>query len=422
MNILLPEKRSNQRETLQECIGRGGYLAFRSSFQSEPSQLVAAVVASGLQGRGGAAFPAGRKWQLLRGSPFERCLVVNGGEDEPGSRKDRFLMDYFPHLVLEGALLSARAICASQVFFYINEKFECSQGSLKRALQEAEDERLIDRASLRIVIVNAPSAYVAGEDTALLEVLEGKPPIPRKKPPYPVEYGYEGRPTLIHNVETIANIPFIIREGAESYRRIGTPASPGTMLFYLDEEFSRPGIYELPFGTPLRFLVEDLGGGLSHGRSFRAILPGGPSTAFLPASALSLRMEHKAFQENGSSLGCGNLRLIPSDACMVKVTLEIAEFFARESCGKCPQCRMETNTFAVALRKILSGAANLGILEQIERLAAFSRGKGDCSLIHMAAAPVLSALKLFKTDFECHLNSGTCERCARHDRVTTAGN
>jgi len=317
-------------------------------------------------------------------------------------------MEYYPHLVLEGAYIAAFALDVRQVFLYVNETFDASHRSLKEAFEELATSGLLDGLEIKLDLFSAPQDYVAGEDTAALEVLEGKPPIPRKKPPYPVESGYQGCPTLVHNVETLANVPFIVREGPENYRNIGTPDSPGTMLFYLNEEFEHPGVYELPLGTPLRYLVEVLGGGLKGGKKIKSILPGGPSTAFLPGELLDVGLEPKALVEAGSILGCGNVRLIPEEACMVEVTLEIAEFFARESCGKCPQCSMETNAFVTILKKIQAGEADPAMLEQIENVANFSRGKGDCGLIHMAAAPVLSAVQHFPADFEAHLEGRGC--------------
>ncbi|MBI3940988.1 MAG: SLBB domain-containing protein [Acidobacteria bacterium] len=375
----------------------------------EPGAMVEAVAQAGLQGRGGAGFPAGRKWRLVRESPVEtRYLVANGGEDEPGSFKDRYLMEHHPHLILEGALIAAGSIGARHIFLYVNRTFDRSRGSLAGAIAALEEDGLLARLQVNLELFDAPECYVAGEDTAVLEVLEGRPPIPRKKPPYPVESGYRQSPTVVHNVETLANVPFIAREGADSYRRVGTAGSPGTLLFYLNEEFTHPGVYELPFGTRLRHLVEQLGGGLKSGRRIRAILPGGPSTAFLPADKLDLPLDHKSFLEAGSLLGCGNVRLIPEGDCMVKAALDAAKFFARESCGKCPQCRMETNAFVIILDKILAGNAAAALLPQLEAIAAFSRGKGDCGLIHMAAAPVLSAVKHFSDDFAAHLEGRAC--------------
>lgn len=375
----------------------------------EPPKIVETIVDSGLRGRGGAAFPAGRKWQLLpQNATQNRYLVVNGGEDEPGSFKDRYLMEHHPHLVLEGAYIAAFALNIGEIFLYVNETFEASHRSLKEAFEELTASGLLNGLEIDLDFFRAPQAYVAGEDTAALEVLEGKPPIPRKKPPYPVESGYQACPTLMHNVETLANVPFIVREGSETYSSIGTPESPGTMLFYLNEEFEHPGVYELPFGTPLRHLVEELGGGLKGGQGIKAILPGGPSTAFLPGDMLDVHLEPEALVEAGSILGCGNVRLIPEEACMVEITLEIAEFFARECCGKCPQCSMETNAFVTILKKIQAGEGDPAMLEQIENVANFSRGKGDCGLIHMAAAPVLSAVKHFPADFEAHLDGKDC--------------
>lgn len=409
-NILLPGQASSLPETLQEYERRGGYRGLKRAHQHTPEQIVQMIVDSGLRGRGGACFPSGRKWQLAaEASGSERVVVVNGGEDEPGSFKDRYLMEHHPHLVLEGALIAARALGAGRIFLYVNESFEASRSSLTMALRELEQNCVGGEQGPAFSMVAAPQAYVAGEDSAVLEVLEGKKPVPRSKPPYPVTAGFQGLPTLVHNVETVASVGFILRMGPEAFRRVGTPESPGTMLFYLNQEFSRPGIYELPLGTALRHLVGELGGGLESGEEIQAILPGGPSTAFLPARCLDLALAPETLQQAGSGLGCGNVRLIPVSSCIVEETLKIAEFFARESCGKCPQCQMETQAFVTLLRKVRSGEGSSAMLEQVETIAKFSSGKGDCSLIRMAAAPVLSAVRLFRSHFERHLEQGGCE-------------
>jgi len=247
---------------------------------------------------------------------------------------------------------------------------------------------------------------VAGEDSAVLEVLEGKPPKPRQKPPYPATAGLFGKPTVVNNVETLANVPLIARNGAVWFRQHGTPESPGTMIFCLGDEMNHPGAYELPFGAPLRRLYEDIGGGLKDGKKLQAVLPGGPSCAFLTPDQLDVPLDPESLRAAGSTLGCGVMRFYPEGACMVEETLRIAQFFARESCGQCPACRMETSMLAAMLERIHTGKADAALFDQFQKILDFNHGKGYCALIHMPGPPVMSALQLFRQDFEFHLQHG----------------
>src|SRR5215468_3872115 len=256
--VLFPESRPIHRETYAEYCAAGGY----SPIQRD---ILAEVVASGLRGRGGAGFPVGKKWTVAaETSNTPRYVVCNAGEDEPGSFKDRILLEYRPHLVLEGMILAAQAIQAGEAFLYLNETYEECFARIDAAIKEA-------RHSIKITIRKAPTVYVAGEDSAALEVLEGRPPKPRQKPPYPASAGLFGKPTVVNNTETLANIPLIVRNGAAWFRNYGTSESPGTMLFCLGDEMNHPGLYELPMGTPVRYLYENLGGGLKRGRKLKAI-------------------------------------------------------------------------------------------------------------------------------------------------------
>jgi NADH-quinone oxidoreductase subunit F len=341
-------------------------------------------------------------------------VVLNGGEDEPGSKKDRLLLEKVPHLVIEGVILAAYGIGAGKSYIYINRQYEAALDSVREALSEAKaagywGERVLGSDfSLEIAITEAPPNYVAGEDTAALEVIEGKPPLPRQKPPFPATVGLFGKPTTVNNVETLANIPPIIDKGAAWYRSFGTAESPGTMIFSLGDEVLRPGIYELPFGTPLRFLIEECGGGLNSGRKIKAILPGGPSSAFLPADKIDVALDHNSVREAGSSIGCGVVRIFGEGECVVEETLRIAEFFARESCGQCPSCRMETNMLATMLRKVQQGQGGAAIMDQFAKVIAFNKGKGFCNLINMPGPPIESAVRLFPGDFDAHLSRGRC--------------
>jgi NADH-quinone oxidoreductase subunit F len=341
-------------------------------------------------------------------------VVLNGGEDEPGSKKDRLLLENLPHLVIEGVILAAYAVGAGKAYLYINRLYEAAARSISEAMEEVKRKGYWGKGifgssfSIDLALVSAPSDYVAGEDTAVLEVIEGRKPWPRQKPPFPATAGLFAKPTVINNVETLANVPPIVANGAHWYRTFGTQESPGTMLFSLNEEVKRPGIYELPFGTPLRYLIEECGGGLKNGKAIKAILPGGPSSAFLTPDKIDVPLDHQSLRTAGSSIGCGVVQLLPDGECLVEKTLEIADFFARESCGQCPACRMETNMLATMLKKIQQGQGGEALLDQFGKVIAFNKGKGFCNLINMPGPPIESALKLFRPDFEHHLSQGRC--------------
>ncbi len=406
MGILFPDGVSLEKETLRGYQARGGYQALeKARGELTPEGVVAIVEAAGLVGRGGAAFPTAKKWGFACQEPAPRYVVLNGGEDEPGSVKDRILMEHHPHLVLEGMLLAAYAIEAEAAYLYVNHTYEGALTSLQTALTEAEREGYV---KVPFTLCPAPTDYVAGEDTAALEVLEGKKPLPRQKPPYPTTAGLFGRPTVVNNVETFANVPPIVLNGAEWYRSFGSNGCYGTMIFSLGEEVERPGAYELPFGTPLRHLIDACGGGLKGAKRLKAILPGGPSSAFLPPAQIDIPLDYPSLQKAESALGCGIVRLIPEGACMVEETLRLAEFFARECCGQCPPCRLETGVLKAILEKVQQGDGSADLLPQVEKVVTFSKGKGLCSFIGMPGPPIQSALRLFPEDFEAHLRDKRC--------------
>jgi NADH:ubiquinone oxidoreductase subunit F (NADH-binding) len=413
--ILFPHGVPEGREELEEYRARGGYQALAQAVRTPPAEIVKIVSDAGLRGRGGAGFPTGKKWQFTREAPDEpRYLVLNGGEDEPGSKKDRVLMENLPHMVLEGTILGAYAIGAAKAYLYINARYDLAIQSINGALAEAKSARYWGKQvlgsdfDLDIEVFPAPHNYVAGEDTAALDVIEGKKPWPRQKPPFPVTVGLFGKPTAVNNVETLANIAPIVLKGADWYRKVGTADSSGTMIFSLNDDVNRPGVYELPFGTPLRYLIEECGGGIKSDKKIKAIMPAAPSSAFLPADKIDTPLDHNSMRDAGSALGCGVVRLIAEDRCIVEELLKIAEFFAAESCGQCPACRMETNTLAMMLKKVQAGQGGSAILEQFGKILAFNKGKGFCNLIAMPGPPIESALKLFPADFEAHLSTGKC--------------
>ncbi len=403
--LLLTRPADSRPESLADYRARGGYSGLQQALcGSDRAALIAALELAGLRGRGGASFPTAKKWQLAAMTQADQKFVVaNGGEHEPGSRKDRHLVEYYPHAVLEGLLLCGLATGATRGYLYLIEDMAGPLQSAERALAEARAAGLLgDRGlgapfAFDVAIHRAPTTYVAGEETAALESIEGRPAKPRKKPPFPGTVGLFGKPTTVNNVETLAHAAWIARHGAAAFAAIGTADSKGTLLFTLGDEVHRPGVYELPFGATYRHLIEQCGGGLRSGAAVRAILPA-MSCGFLLAEHLDVPIAYETLRPLGSSPGCGGVRIVDTATDVVALTLAIATFFMREQCGQCPPCRMETNQFVHLLKGAQAGQGP-GYAEKMQKLAEFSRRKGNCSLIEMAATPVLSALRVFATDF-----------------------
>jgi NADH:ubiquinone oxidoreductase subunit F (NADH-binding) len=381
-------------ESLESYRAGGGYQSLLDARDGK-LDVIERLHASALRGRGGAGFPVATKWSLARDAAGEtKYVVANGGEHEPGSGKDRFLVRCRPHRVLEGALLCAHATGAQVVYLYLIEDMSEAIAAAQQAIEALQQTDLLGDA--RVELALAPTTYVAGEETAALEVIEGRKAWPRKKPPYPGQAGLWGKPTTVNNVESFAQIPTILRNPEAALR----------MLVTLDDTFKNPGIYDVELGVTFREVIDGLGGGLADGGTLRGFSPA-LSSAFLAASNLDLPLEHEAVRAAGSNLGCAGLSLVSDKHCMVERCSEIAGFFMREQCGQCPPCRMETNTMAAVLKRLLKGEAG-AYRAQIDKVAKFARGKGNCSLIEMAAAPIQSAMTLFAEDFEQHAETGSC--------------
>ena len=403
--ILLTRAADAPRQDLAAYRAAGGYVALERALRGEPRAVLDAVAAARLRGRGGAGFPAATKWAVAAARPAGRKHVVaNGGEHEPGSDKDKYLVEHHPHTVLEGMMLCGFATGATEGWLYLIEDMAGPIAAATAAIAEARAAGLIGERlfgsdfSFDLRIHLAPTTYVAGEESAAIDSIDGGPGKPRKKPPFPGEQGIGGEPTTVNNVETLAHVPFIIREGVLAYRAIGTDESPGTMLFTLPAELRNPGVHEVPFGTTWRTLIESVGGGVRDGRAIRAWQPA-LSCAFIAAEHLDLPIAPEAMRSIGASLGCGGLRLVLEGDDVVARVLEVARFFMREQCGQCPPCRMETNQFVHVLTAVRDGKGP-GYAESLRKVAAFAHKKGLCSLIEMAAAPVLSAIELFAADFD----------------------
>lgn len=403
--ILLTHVPGTSPRTLAQLREAGGLSALDETLRTKkPGDVLDEVDAASLRGRGGAGFPVARKWRLAAEAEAQaRYVVANGGEHEPGSHKDKYLVEHFPFAVLEGMALCGFATGAQRGYLYLIEDMEKPIAAAEAAIAELREGGWLGENiagsdfSFDVEVHRAPTTYVAGEETAALESIEGREAKPRVKPPYPGEAGLFGAPTTVNNVETLAHVPYVLRHGAAHYRSIGVGESAGTMLFTLDDRVASPGVYELPFGATFRDLIFGCGGGPVSGREIRAILPA-LSCAFLGPEHLDLSMDHESLRAQGSSLGCGGVTFVEVGEDIVDRVSDIAQFFMDEQCGLCPPCRMQTNQVAHILQGVRA-AKGPGYDGKIEKITTFARGKGRCSLIEMAAAPVLSALRLFPDEF-----------------------
>ncbi|MGQ0843787.1 MAG: NADH-ubiquinone oxidoreductase-F iron-sulfur binding region domain-containing protein [Sporichthyaceae bacterium] len=389
-------------DALADYRACGGYAVADGRSAEE---IVKEVSAAGLRGRGGAWFPVERKWLAAREMPGPRVLVANGAEDEPGSRKDRHLMANAPHLVLDGALAAAIAIEADTIHLYVNCHAASSLAAMRSALAEALDAGLF--AGIAVSITEAPATYVAGEDSAAVEFLETGNAQPRKKPPFPTEAGLNGRPTVVGNVETLAHVALIVRDGAETFRSHGTPDCPGTMLITLPVELNRPGVYEVPVGSFLDEVLEGCGGGFVDGPA-RGVQVGGPASGWLNADQLHVAMDPAEVAVAGSTLGCGAVRVLPAGHCSVDAVVSATEFFSREQCGKCPPCRMATQFIHNVGKALAVGKATAAQLDTAPTLLAQVRPNTACSLPAFALPPLATAREVFPDDFAKHLAGEDC--------------
>jgi NADH-quinone oxidoreductase subunit F len=406
--------------TLSTYREGGGYEGLERVRAKGAGWLREEISASGLRGRGGAAFPLATKWEAALSQPAPRYVVVNGAEDEPGSLKDRYLLTTRPHLVLDGALCSAVALEAERVVCYINE--EAVEPLERTAAAMAEVQAVGLAGEVELTLVAAPAAYVAGEDSCALEFIEGKEkPQPRAKPPYPAEHGIEGHPTAVSNVETLAHVALIARHGADWFKEVGTRGYPGTLLVTLPSGCARPGVYEVAGGTPFAEVLEQCGGG-SAGAAFRGAQVGGPAAGWLTAADFDVPLDPEAMSVRGTMLGCAAVRLLPEDRCAVDAVAEVERFFAAESCGKCPLCRGETQFFD----RVLAGLRdNKGIkdahLDKALELASAAATGTDCALARFPAAPLRTARKHFPEDFAAHLEGGDCGRTHYGSAMSISG-
>jgi NADH-quinone oxidoreductase subunit F len=392
---------------LSEYQAIGGYQALEKARGMEPQAIVDELIASNLRGRGGAGFPMGRKASFLaKGTGKPTYLCVNADESEPGTFKDREIMLRNPHRLIEGCLVTAHGIESQNVFIYLRGEYLDVFEVMRAAMADAREAGLL--GDVTMVLHRGAGAYICGEESALLESLEGKRGQPRSRPPFPAVSGLYGSPTLINNVQTIATVPPIIEHGAAWYTAIGPETSPGTVVFSLSGNVEKPGNYELELGTPLRHLVYDLGGGIPGGRELKAIIPGGSSTTVMTPDLIDTPLDYNSVAEVGSQFGAAAVIVIDDRACMVQMALRSTQFYMHESCGKCTPCREGTRWMVQLLRKLEDGDADQAELDLLLSVADRVMGKCLCALGDFAAGPVLEYARAFREEFQQHIDEGRC--------------
>jgi NADH-quinone oxidoreductase subunit F len=385
----------------------GGFAVLERARGMEPQAVLDELLASGLRGRGGAGFPMGKKASFLaKGTGRPTYVVVNADESEPGTFKDREIMFSVPHRLIEGCLITAHAVESTQVFIYIRGEYLAEFELLRAALEEVRKAKLL--GGVTIVLHRGAGAYICGEESALLESLEGKRGQPRSRPPYPAVAGLYAAPTLINNVETIATVPLILELGGADYAKLGVANSAGTRVFSLSGNVVNGGNFELPLGTSLRELIYDIGGGIPDGRELKAVIPGGSSVPVLTADQVDTPLDFDAMAEAGSMLGSGAVIVIDDRCCMVQLGLRVAQFYMHESCGKCTPCREGTRWMVALLHKIEDGRASQGELDLLLDVCDRILGKCLCPLGDAAAMPIASYVDKFRAEFQAHLDSGGC--------------
>ena len=407
--------------SLDDALAKGGYAALKDCVERRtPEQVIEAISASGLRGRGGAGFPTGRKWLLARQQPAPRYVIANGDEGDPGAFMDRLVLESDPHRVVEGLAIAAYAIGAEQGIFYIRAEYPHAVRRVREAICQAEargllgEQALDGRLRLRLDVREGAGAFVCGEETALIASLEGERGMPRLRPPYPVERGFRGRPTVINNVETLACVPWIVRHGPEAFAGLGTGSSKGTKVFALAGKVRHGGLIEVPMGVSVREIVEGPGGGVPKGRTLKAVQLGGPSGGCLPASLGETPVDYEALQKTGAIMGSGGLVVLDDRDCMVEIARFFLRFTCHESCGKCTFCRIGTERMLEILDRLCAGQGREEDLGNLAELADRVSRTSLCGLGQTAPNPVLTALRYFREEFEAHVRGRRCAagRCA----------
>jgi len=397
----------------------GGYQGLRKALtQMAPGDVTKVVQTSNLRGRGGAGFPTGRKWSFVPmgdDAPRPKYLVINADEMEPAAFKDRLLLEGDPHQLIEGIIIAAYAIQAEVAYIFLRDAYKAAARRIRSAIGEAQakgylgNDILGSGFNLQVHLHTSAGRYICGEETALLNAIEGRRATPRAKPPFPPVVGLWGKPTVANNVETLCNVPHIVNRGANWFRGLSLVPDGGTKIYGASGKVRRPGAWELPLGTPLREIVEEHAGGMREGFNLRAILPGGASTDLLTVDHLDVKMDFNSVQDAGSRLGTGTIVAVDDRTCIVGLTANLMEFFARESCGWCTPCREGVPWAAKLLTAIEQGRGQREDIDRLRQLTAMmAPGHTFCAFAPGAAEPLQSALKYFEEDFQRHINEKRC--------------
>lgn len=405
------------------AMAHGAYGAVEKAYATRPVDVIDEMKRSGLRGRGGAGFPTGTKWSFAAMDPkMPKYLICNADEGEPGTFKDRFILEQDPHLLIEGMIIAAYAIRATRGYIYLRGEYPAAFDILGRAIAQAYAKGLLGSdilgrgVAFDLVLHRGAGAYICGEETSLIESLEGKRGQPRVRPPFPASAGVWGMPTVVNNVETLANVPFVISLGSEAYGSLGEEGSTGTKIFSISGAVNRPGVYELPMGATLRELIYTHAGGIRGGRGLKAVIPGGASTPMLTAEHLDVKMDFNSLLKAGSMLGSGAVIVMDDSTCMVKAAAVIARFFEHESCGKCAPCREGTGWLSRVYERLTAGQGRENDIEALLDICKKMKGMCFCPLGEGALQPVLSSVKYFRADYERCIARDACDEkpCGKH--------
>jgi NADH-quinone oxidoreductase subunit F len=402
-------------EDIRQYLAKGGYAGLARALTRTPEDLIGEVAASGLRGRGGAGFPTGRKWLLAREAEGgEKTVICNADEGDPGAYMDRTILESNPHQLLEGMAMCAYAVGARHAVVYVRAEYPLAVKRMKTAVKQAEAHGLLGKNilgsdfGLHVTVFEGSGAFVCGEETALIESLEGKRGMPRHRPPYPVQRGLRHQPTVINNVKTLCAVPSIITRGAEWYRSIGTESSPGTAIFSVVGKVVHPGLVEIPTGTTLRTLIFDICGGIPKRKRFKAVQIGGPSGGCLPEEFLDTPVDFDSLTRAGAMMGSGGMVVMDEESCMVNVARYFVEFTQQESCGKCTFCRIGTRQLFNILDRITKGEGKESDLDILEKLSRNIKNGSLCGLGKTAPNPVLTSIRYFRDEYEAHIREKRC--------------
>ncbi len=413
-------------EDIDSYISRGGYDAVKKVMETmTPQEIIEVIKASGLRGRGGAGFPTGMKWDMAIKAPGPvKYLICNADEGDPGAFMDRSVVEGNPHAVIEGMIIGAYAIGAPYGYVYIRAEYPLAVERLHRALKQAQERGFLGKNILgksfdfKIKVKLGAGAFVCGEETALIASIEGKRGQPRAKPPFPVQKGLWGYPTIINNVETLANVPYIMRKGAAWYAGMGTEKSKGTKVFALTGKILNSGLIEVPMGIPLREVIYDIGGGIEGGRKLKAVQTGGPSGGCIPASIIDTTLDYESLGKVGSIMGSGGMVVLDETDCMVNVAKYFLQFTQSESCGKCVPCRVGTKRLLEILTRITEGKGRESDIDLLQSLSSDVKTSSLCGLGQSAPNPVLSTIKYFRDEYEAHIHEKRCPAGVCKDLLT----